>query len=155
MIRSSVVFEGVSLAQTKRLARQLAAKLSPGMFLAFYGGLGAGKTTLIRALAQSLGIEDIASPTFTIVREHEANGLPFLHFDAYRLSGEDELYAIGFEDYLARGGVIVMEWSENVVAALPESRLEITLCGSGDEPRSIRLQALGKEYESLLEELNP
>lgn len=134
------------------LGHALGKQLFPGAFLAFFGDLGAGKTTLTRALASSLGIEGIASPTFTIVREHEGR-LPLFHFDAYRLSDEDELFAIGFDDYFTRGGVIAMEWCENVPGALPAERLELHLSGSGTEPRSIRLAAKGAAYETILDAL--
>ncbi len=78
-----------------------------------------------------MGIQDIQSPTFTIVREHRDGRLPLFHFDAYRLGSGEELYAIGYEDYLAQQGVVVMEWCENVPEALPAQRLEIHLTGSG------------------------
>ncbi len=148
----TLTLHGLSEASMEALGHALGQQLFPGAFLAFFGDLGAGKTTLTRALASSLGIDGIASPTFTIVREHEGN-LPLFHFDAYRLSDEDELFAIGFDDYFARGGVIAMEWCENVPGALPEERLELHLTGSGAEPRTIRLSAKGKAYETILDAL--
>jgi len=134
------------------VAQRVARGLFSGAFVALYGDLGAGKTTFTRALAGELGIHDVQSPTFTIVREHEG-ALPLFHFDAYRLADADELYAIGFEDYLARGGAIVMEWCENVPEALPKERLEIHISGSGMEERALRLKATGERYARILEGL--
>jgi len=149
-------FEDLTLEKLEALAKDLARQLFPGAFLAFFGDLGAGKTSFVRAMAEEMGIEDIASPTFTIVREHtEGRGLPLYHFDAYRLSDADELYAIGFSDYLERAGVIAMEWSELVMEALPKERLEIRLMGSGEEARRCQLTALGDRYTTLLEALLP
>lgn len=135
-----------------QLGTHIAGKLFPGAFIALFGDLGAGKTTLTRAIGDGLGIDDIQSPTFTIVREHDAP-LPLYHFDAYRLEGEDELYAMGFEDFLCRPGAIVMEWCENVPCALPENRLEIHICGSGAQPRSVTFISFGQAYDKILEDI--
>jgi tRNA threonylcarbamoyladenosine biosynthesis protein TsaE len=147
-----LLLENMREADTKVLGRKLADALFDGAFLALYGGLGAGKTTLARSVAEGLGIEGIISPTFTIVREYVGR-LPFAHFDAYRLSSARELYDIGFDDYLARGGVIFMEWCENVKDALPDGRLEIRITGDGDEPRTIAIRATDPCHEALLEAL--
>lgn len=141
---------GMSEAGTEALGARLADSLFPGAFIALYGDLGAGKTTLARAVAKRLGIAHLTSPTFTIVREY-AGRLPLFHFDAYRLSSADELYDIGYDDYVARRGIIMMEWCENVADALPSERLEIHITGSGDVPRNIELEAHGIIYEALLE----
>ena len=92
----------------------------------------------------------IAMPTFTIVRSHRGSALSLDHFDAYRLENFDELFAIGYQDYLDSESVIVMEWCENVPEALPRERLELHLSGSGSEPRSVEALALGGRYEDLL-----
>ena len=150
----NLVYKSYSEEETSLLGQKLAPLLFRGAFLALYGGLGAGKTALTRSVAEGLGISDIMSPTFTIVREHKANGLKLFHFDAYRLGGEDELYCIGFEDYLRQNGVVVMEWCENVPGALPSERLEIRIIGSGQEMRELLFTAHGARYEALLEALN-
>ncbi len=134
------------------LGVKVGERLFPGAFTAFFGGLGAGKTTMTKGIAQALGIEGILSPTFTIVRHHEGK-LKLDHFDAYRIEDPDELYAVGYEDYLSSGGVVVMEWCENVPEALPDKRLEIHIEGSGTDPRRIEFRAVGEEYASILEEL--
>lgn len=146
-------YAGLDEAGLAGLAQSLAKGLFPGAFLAFYGDLGAGKTTFTKALAQALGIEDVQSPTFTIVREHREGRLPLFHFDAYRLGSGEELFAIGFSDYLGEGGVIAMEWCENVPEALPADRLDIRLTGSGNEPRSLEFEATGPLHQALLEML--
>ncbi len=105
--------------QTELLGKKLAAFLRPGDVIAYYGDLGAGKTAFTRGLAAGLGIrEAVTSPTYTIVNEYLSGRMPLFHFDMYRLSSSEELFDIGWEDYLARGGVCAVEWSENVEDAL-------------------------------------
>lgn len=134
----------------RRIGVKVGESLFPGAFIAFFGGLGAGKTTMTKGIAEALGIDDILSPTFTIVRHHEGK-LTLDHFDAYRIEDPDELYAIGFDDYVFAGGVVIMEWCENVPEVLPERRLEIHIEGSGSDPRHIEFCAIGEEYLSILE----
>ena len=108
-----------SALDTERVGSRLAAQLRAGDVIAFYGGLGAGKTAFTRGLAAGLGVTDaVTSPTYTIVNEYLTGRLPLFHFDMYRLSSSEELFDIGWEDYLARGGVCAVEWSENVADAL-------------------------------------
>ena len=137
-----------STAETEALGARIAANLFTGAFIALYGELGAGKTALARGIGEGLGVADVASPTFTIIQEHEGR-LPLFHFDAYRLKDERELFDIGFEEYLLSGGVVLMEWPERVPDVLPEERLDIVLKGSADEPRDILLLPYGKRYETL------
>ena len=100
--------------ETEALGRELAAVVRPGMVVALYGGMGAGKTALVRGIAEGMGLKArVSSPTFTIVNEYLGTP-PLFHFDMYRLSSSDELFDIGWEDYLCRGGVLAVEWSENV-----------------------------------------
>lgn len=146
-------YDDLDEAGLAALAQSLGGGLFPGAFLALYGDLGAGKTTFTKALAHELGIDDIQSPTFTIVREHWGGRLPLFHFDAYRLASGEELFAIGFGDYLTQEGVIAMEWCENVPEALPPDRLEIRFTGSGQESRLLEIRATGPIHEPLLEAL--
>ena len=119
-----MTFTTHSAAETEALGERLAAHLTGGEVIAYTGDLGAGKTAFTRGLARGLGITDrVTSPTFTIVNEYEGGRLPLFHFDMYRLSSSDELYDIGWEDYLARGGVCAVEWSEIVSDALEENEL--------------------------------
>lgn len=139
--------------ETLALANRL-AKLLPGRaFITLDGELGAGKTVFTRGLAAGLGLtDDILSPTFTIVAEH-AGERPLYHFDVYRLSDADELYAIGYEDYLRQEGVIVMEWAVLIPEAVPKAHLAVTLEGEGDLPRRVTLSASGNTYEEVLNQL--
>lgn len=134
------------------LGARLGKLLGPGAFVALYGDLGAGKSVLARGVASSLGIDRLTSPTFTIVQEYPSNP-PLYHFDAYRLADEDELYAIGFADYLASDGVILMEWANLVPGCLPRERLDIRIAGAGEEARTAELTPLGAAYEQLVERL--
>ena len=116
-----------SAAETELLGARLAELLRPGDVVAFRGDLGAGKTAFTRGLARGLGItEPVTSPTYTIVNEYPQGRLPLFHFDMYRLSDPEELFDLGWEDYLARGGICAVEWSENVAEAL-EGPITVTL----------------------------
>jgi len=109
--------------------------------IAYTGDLGAGKTAFTRGLARGLNIPDrVTSPTFTIVNEYEGGRLPLFHFDMYRLGSSDELFDIGWEDYLARNGVCAVEWSENIEDALEEDIIKVDIRrGSDDNQRQIML----------------
>ena len=113
--------------ETENLGEALAAQLNAGDVIAYRGGLGAGKTAFTRGLARGLGYAGrVTSPTFTIVNEYKGK-IPLFHFDMYRLGDEDELFDIGWEDYLERGGVCAVEWSERVSAALPPETITVTI----------------------------
>ena len=136
-----------SPAETERLGEKLAEKLTPGAVLAYRGELGAGKTAFTRGLARGLGYTDpVTSPTYTIVNEYLGGRLPLFHFDMYRLSSAEDLWDIGWEDYLDRGGVCAVEWSENVAEALPEA-ITITIRKVDDTTRQITVE--GADYEDL------
>ena len=130
-----------SPAETEALGAALAEELKPGAVVAFTGDLGAGKTAFVRGLARGLGIgERVTSPTFTIVNEYEGGRLPLFHFDMYRLDSADELFDIGWEDYLARGGVCAVEWSEKVSEALEPGAIRVDIRrGEDDDQRIITI----------------
>lgn len=108
-----------SVEETERLGAELVTRLSPGSVVAFTGDLGAGKTAFVRGMARGLGIvERVTSPTFTIVNEYEGGNRPLFHFDLYRLESADDLFEIGWEDYLTRGGICAVEWSERAMEAM-------------------------------------
>ena len=128
--------------ETKALGARLAERLEPGAVIAFTGDLGAGKTAFTRGLAKGLGYEGrVTSPTFTIVNEYEGR-LPLFHFDMYRLGDEDELFDIGWEDYLNRGGVCAVEWSERIAGALPPETVTVTIsrCPEHEDWRKIIIE---------------
>ena len=118
--------------ETEALGASLAARLRAGDVVAYRGDLGAGKTAFTRGLARGLGCGGrVTSPTFTIVNEHEGK-IPLFHFDLYRLGDEEELWDIGWEDYLSRGGVCAVEWSESFPEALPPDCVTVTIRRSPD-----------------------
>ena len=133
-----------SPTETEAVGASLAAKLEPGSVIAFTGDLGAGKTAFTRGLAKGLGIEErVTSPTFTIVNEYEGGRLPLFHFDMYRLGSADELFHIGWEDYLARNGVCAVEWSENVDEALDGDTIRVDISrGEDDNTRIITIEGV-------------
>ena len=120
--------------ETRALGARLADALQGGEVIAFTGDLGAGKTAFVSGMARALGVDErVTSPTFTIVNEYEGGRLPLFHFDMYRLGSADELFHIGWEDYLARGGVCAVEWSENVDEAIEEDAIRISITRGEDE----------------------
>ena len=126
--------------ETEALGEALAKRLLPGTLIAYRGDLGAGKTAFTRGLARGLGCADpVTSPTYTIVNEYLSGRLPLFHFDMYRLSCAEDLWDIGWEDYLDRGGVCAVEWSENVEEAL-DGCIRITIEKTGDESRRITIE---------------
>jgi len=128
-----------SWEQTFNVGKELAAKLNPGDVIAFHGDLGAGKTVFVRGLAEGLGLDArVTSPTFTIVNEYDGK-IPLFHFDMYRLSGSDELFEIGWEDYLSRGGICAVEWSEITEDAFPENTINIHIKKIDDNSREITI----------------
>ena len=133
-----------SVQQTQQLGQRLGEKLVPGTVIAYTGDLGAGKTAFTQGLAMGLGIQTrVTSPTFTIVNEYEGGRMPLFHFDMYRLGSSDELFDIGWEDYLARGGVCAVEWSENVDDALDTECIRVDIRrGQNDDQRLIRITGI-------------
>lgn len=135
-------FEVNSVEETWSLAAQLAAELKPGDVVCLEGDLGAGKTTFTQGLAHTLGVRGrVTSPTFCIVQEHAAvsdAAIPLLvHMDLYRLHGEDDVLAVGWEDYLAQGAVLVVEWPERAGSLIPSSARHIVFLHKGEEKRRI------------------
>ena len=132
-----------SADETQALGQRLAKRLLPGDVIAYFGDLGAGKTALTRGIAQGLGVTDlVTSPTYTIVNEYLTGRIPLFHFDMYRLGSSDELFDICWEDYLARGGVCAVEWSENVEDALRDA-IHITIEKDPLEPDTRRITIEG------------
>ena len=133
-----------SAAQTREVGRRLAEKLDAGSVIAFTGDLGAGKTAFTGGLAEGLGVTDrVTSPTFNLVNEYEGGRIPLFHFDLYRLDSADDLFDIGWEDYLARGGVCAVEWSERAEEALEGDVIRVHIArGSDDNSRVITIEGV-------------
>ena len=144
------VFEVNSVEETWELAKKLAAELKPGDVVCLEGDLGAGKTTFTQGLAAALGVPGrVTSPTFCIVQEHRSPSLPNLpnlpnllvHMDLYRLHGEDDVIAIGWEDYLAEGAILVVEWPERAGALIPAEAKHVVFTHlEGEESRRIEFR---------------
>ncbi len=136
-----MLFQTYSDTETENIGEALAKKLAPNTVVAFRGGLGMGKTAFTRGLARGLGYTGrVTSPTFTIVNEYLGK-TPLFHFDMYRLDDEEDLFDIGWEDYLTRGGICAVEWSENVLDALPEDTVYVTIArGESDNQRTITIE---------------
>ena len=135
-----MIFHTNSPEETEKIGEMLAQKLAPGTIIAYQGDLGAGKTAFTRGLARGLGCtEQVTSPTYTIVNEYLRGRMPLFHFDMYRLRSADDLWGIGWDDYLDRGGICAVEWSENVVEAM-EDAITVTIEKTGEESRKITIE---------------
>ena len=133
-------FITTSESETEALGAKLAASLPGGSVVAMYGDLGAGKTAFVRGMARGMGLQvRVSSPTFTIVNEYLGER-DLIHFDMYRLSGADELFDIGWEDYLARGAVCAVEWSENVEDAFFGDEIRVRIEKLSDTGRKITIE---------------
>ena len=145
------VIELPDLAATEAFGRRLGGLLFPNAVVALVGPLGAGKTHLVRAIAEGLGIANpaaVTSPTFTLIHEYPAR-LPIFHFDAYRLNGPNEFLDLGATEYYEAGGVCLVEWADKVEAALPADRLTIRLMPVDENRRRAEVMGVGERYEAL------
>ena len=134
--------------ETEAVGAALGRVLTPGSVVAYRGDLGAGKTAFTRGLARGLGCTDtVTSPTYTIVNEYLSGRIPLFHFDMYRLRSSDDLWDIGWEDYLERGGVCAVEWSENVADAM-ENAVTVNLEKLGENTRRITIEG-GEQLADL------
>lgn len=117
-----------SVLETEMLAEKLGASVPANSVVAMFGDLGAGKTAFTRGFARGMGIDcDISSPTFALVNEYRGRNKTLYHFDMYRISGWDDLYSTGYFDYLDAGGCLIIEWSENIEAILPDDCIRVTI----------------------------
>jgi tRNA threonylcarbamoyladenosine biosynthesis protein TsaE len=134
--------------ETEALGKRLAGYLGPGSVIALSGGLGAGKTCLVKGLACALGIgENITSPTYTIINEYRLdsgrlNGLPLYHIDAYRLNGDEDFDSTGAGDCFSAGGITIIEWSDRIPLSIPPGAASIEIEISGPQSRIFRLRGL-------------
>lgn len=126
-----------SVKMTEEYGKQLAAELKGGTVLAMFGGMGMGKTALVRGVAAGMGLSaEVSSPTFALVHDYGGQP-PLVHFDMYRVTGWEDLYSTGFFDYLDAGAVLAIEWSENIVSALPEDAIRLHFTRVDDTTRLI------------------
>ncbi len=117
-----------SVTETEKVGFKLGASVKPNTVIAMFGDLGAGKTAFTRGFTKGMGIEcDVSSPTFALVNEYRGSGKTVYHFDMYRISGWDDLYSTGYFDYLDTGACLIIEWSENIEAVLPENCVKVTI----------------------------
>lgn len=138
-------FISKSPQDTENIGKALGEKINDGVVIAFKGGLGMGKTCFTRGLALGLGSSDtVTSPTFALINEYLSGRLPLYHFDMYRISGWEDLYSTGFFDYIAEGGVLACEWSENIENALPENTIFVEFERIDDTTREIVIKKFGE-----------
>ncbi|HPV84659.1 MAG TPA: tRNA (adenosine(37)-N6)-threonylcarbamoyltransferase complex ATPase subunit type 1 TsaE [Sedimentibacter sp.] len=143
-----------NLKDTEKLGRIIAKCAEKGTVICLDGELGAGKTSLARFIAKELGVKDyIVSPTFTIIKEYEGR-LPFYHMDVYRIDSEDDMYDLGYDEYIYSEGVTVIEWSKLIEGILPEERINIEIKRINDTKREINIDGKGFIFEKLVSELN-
>ena len=144
-----MIFHTKSSIETISLGEKIGSLLKPGDILAMTGTLAAGKTTITKGIAKSLGVKDnITSPTFCLVSEYEGEKMPLYHMDVYRLEDGDE--SIGFNDYFNSDGVSIIEWSELISDILPEERLDIKFKVIDENTRIIKLTPHGSKYEDII-----
>ena len=138
-----------SAAETERLGERVAGVLRGGEVLALFGPMGMGKTAFTRGLARGLGVRgEVSSPTFALIHEH-AGKIPLYHFDMFRVTSWDDLYSTGFFDYLETGGVLVIEWSENIEGARPEDAVRISVSrGASEDERVFAFDGLALPGEA-------
>lgn len=135
-----------SVSETESFAEKIGSRVSGGTVIAYFGGLGMGKTAFTRGLARGMGItEAVSSPTFAIVNDYGGNP-PLVHFDMYKVDSWDGLYSSGFFDYLDMGAVLAVEWSENIENALPEDTVRVTIeQGENENQRIITVEGMGED----------
>ncbi|MBE6656729.1 MAG: tRNA (adenosine(37)-N6)-threonylcarbamoyltransferase complex ATPase subunit type 1 TsaE [Ruminococcaceae bacterium] len=138
-----------SESETERVGEMLAKQLlNEGRayaFIALFGEMGVGKTAFTRGFCRSLGIDGVHSPTYTVVNEYTEGDVPVFHFDMYRIETEGDLLSIGFDDYLARDGYALCEWSENIRPFLPDYTVTVTISRTdGDGGRKIKIEEPAK-----------
>ncbi|MDD5595801.1 MAG: tRNA (adenosine(37)-N6)-threonylcarbamoyltransferase complex ATPase subunit type 1 TsaE [Candidatus Omnitrophica bacterium] len=145
----------VSINDTLRLGKAIAKNLKPADIICLFGNLGSGKTVLTKGIATGLGLreQDIISPSFVLIRQYPLAKIPLYHFDLYRLRGEADILALGYEEYLYSDGIAVIEWAERLKGFLPKEYLKVEISIKSENKRVFKFSALGKGYEKLLRKL--
>jgi len=148
----SLIYDAVDLGGTQELGHWLGSLLQPGMVIALVGPLGAGKTHLVRAIAEGLGIADsrsVCSPTFVLIQEYDAR-LPVYHFDTYRLRNPEEFFDLGVQEYFEGNGICLVEWGDRVERFLPQDHLQITIAVTGENARRFTLTGTGEQAKGFV-----
>jgi tRNA threonylcarbamoyladenosine biosynthesis protein TsaE len=142
-----------NLKDTENVGKIIGRNLMRGTVLCLDGDLGAGKTTLTQYIAREFGIDEyITSPTFTIIKEYEGT-LPLYHMDVYRIDSEDDMYDLGYEEYIYSDGVTIIEWSHKIKNILPENRIDIEIQRIDENSRILDISGKGPSFEKIAEEL--
>ena len=152
---TSISLAAKHLDITLLIGKKLGGYMRPGGVIALIGELGAGKTTLVQAIAGGLGISSdaiVCSPSYTLVNEYDGR-IPLYHFDFYRLEGADDIDELGFDEYMEGDGVCVVEWADVAPGILPEEHLEIRISITGDETRTLDITGKGERYKVIVERL--
>jgi tRNA threonylcarbamoyladenosine biosynthesis protein TsaE len=155
VVTGSLTLDLPDLANTMAFGRRLGENLFPGAVIALIGPLGAGKTHLVRAIAEGLGIRDsrvVSSPTFVLIQEYAAR-LPVFHFDAYRLRNVREFTELGVHEYFEDDGVCLVEWANRVEDCLPAEHLRITISVASETGRRVEIESRGERYQPVLHSL--
>ena len=142
-----------NLKDTERLGKIISKSMEKGTLICLDGDLGVGKTALTQFIAKEFGVKEyIVSPTFTIIKEYNGK-LPFYHMDVYRIGSEEDMYDLGWDEYIYSEGVTVIEWSDLIEGILPEERINIEIKRIDDDKREINIKGKGTVYEKLIKEL--
>ena len=142
-----------NLQDTERIGKIISHNLEKGTVLCLDGDLGVGKTALTQFIAGEFGVKEyITSPTFAIIKEYEGR-LPFYHMDVYRIESEDDMYDLGYDEYIYSEGVTIIEWSKKIEGILPEDRININIQRLDDSSRTLFIDGKGLVYEKIAEEL--
>jgi tRNA threonylcarbamoyladenosine biosynthesis protein TsaE len=144
------------VAETLKLGKKIARNLSPGDIICLRGNLGAGKTVLVKGIAQGLGIskETVVSPSFVLIRQYKGHKLSLNHFDLYRLSSRSEIPVLGYEEFFYSDAVTVIEWAERLECLLPKDHLRVDLSITKNNQRLFILSSCGSHYRELLRRIN-
>ncbi|MFC1674516.1 tRNA (adenosine(37)-N6)-threonylcarbamoyltransferase complex ATPase subunit type 1 TsaE [Candidatus Omnitrophota bacterium] len=145
-----------SVNQTLNIGRKLSPILKAGDILCLFGGLGSGKTVLVKGIASGLGIKksEVLSPTFILIRQYRFAALSLNHFDLYRLKSEKDILGLGYEDYFFGCGITVVEWADRLRNLMPKEYLGIELSVKGKKHRLIKMNPCGRRYKELINGLN-
>lgn len=148
------IYNSPDEAATAALGRALAEVLPEGTTLALSGTLGAGKTRLVQAIAEAVGVDrqDVTSPTFVLIQEYQGRRAVY-HIDAYRVRDEDEFESLGVEEYFESDGLVLIEWADRVPRCLPTDRIEIHIEVTGPQSRRFEIAAVGKRCSAVIEQL--